>query len=170
MSYNKEELFNLPVAEKYELVLDLWESIEDNLLDVTKEEIQFAKKRLELHRLNPSEGIRREELKKKISRKYGFWNYYQTEAEIDLEEAVLWYEAELSGLGNRFYDSFENALDRIAKNPNAFIEISPEIRRIIIKQFPYKIFYTVFGNKIFVIGIMHAKRSKRFVKNRLKKI
>lgn len=72
MSYNKEELFNLPVAEKYELVLDLWESIEDNLLDVTKEEIQFAKKRLELHRLNPSEGIRREELKKKISRKYGF--------------------------------------------------------------------------------------------------
>jgi putative addiction module component (TIGR02574 family) len=72
MSYNKEELFNLPVAEKYELVLDLWESIDDDLLDVTEEEIKFAKERLQLHRQNPSEGISREELKKKISEKYGF--------------------------------------------------------------------------------------------------
>lgn len=72
MPYNREELLNLPVAEKYELVLDLWESIDDNLLDVTEEEIQFAKKRLELHLQNPSAGISREELKNKISSKYGF--------------------------------------------------------------------------------------------------
>lgn len=32
MSYNKEELFNLPMEEKYELVMDLWESIEDDFL------------------------------------------------------------------------------------------------------------------------------------------
>jgi len=72
MPYNKEELFNLPVSEKYELVLELWESIDDDLLDVTEEEIKFAKKRLQLHRQNPSAGISREELKKKISEKYGF--------------------------------------------------------------------------------------------------
>jgi plasmid stabilization system protein ParE len=92
------------------------------------------------------------------------------EAEIDLEDAVLWYETELSGLGFRFYNNFENALDRIVRNPNAFIEISAEIRRIIIKQFPYKVFYYVTGNKIFVIGVMHAKRSSGFIKRRLKGI
>ena len=32
MAYDKEELLNLPVAEKYELVLDLWESIDDDFL------------------------------------------------------------------------------------------------------------------------------------------
>ena len=32
MSYNREELLNLPAEEKYELVLDLWESIEDDFL------------------------------------------------------------------------------------------------------------------------------------------
>ncbi len=32
MAYDKEELFNLPVAEKYELVLDLWESIHEDFL------------------------------------------------------------------------------------------------------------------------------------------
>jgi Putative addiction module component len=46
----------------------LWESIDDNLLDVTEEEIQFAKKRLELHLQDPSAGISREELKKKYLR------------------------------------------------------------------------------------------------------
>lgn len=72
MPYNKEELLNLPVSEKYELVLELWESIDDDLLAVTEEEVKFAKKRLQLHRQNPSAGISREELKKKISKKYGF--------------------------------------------------------------------------------------------------
>ena len=32
MAYNKEELFNLPVEEKLELVEALWESIDDELL------------------------------------------------------------------------------------------------------------------------------------------
>ena len=72
MAYDKEELFNLPVAEKYELVMDLWDHIENDLLDVTEEEIHFAKERLKLHRENPSEGVNWNELKKKISEKYGF--------------------------------------------------------------------------------------------------
>ncbi|HUZ60785.1 MAG TPA: addiction module protein [Hanamia sp.] len=32
MAYTKEELLNLPVSERYELVLDLWESIDDDFL------------------------------------------------------------------------------------------------------------------------------------------
>jgi len=32
MPYNKDELFKLPAAEKYELVMDLWESIDNNFL------------------------------------------------------------------------------------------------------------------------------------------
>ncbi|MDE3184912.1 MAG: addiction module protein [Bacteroidota bacterium] len=32
MPYNKEELFNLPVQEKLELVEALWESIDEELL------------------------------------------------------------------------------------------------------------------------------------------
>ncbi len=72
MAYNKEDLFNLPVAEKYELVMDLWDQIEKDLLDVSEEEIQFAKVRLKLHRQNPSERISVDELKKLITDKYGF--------------------------------------------------------------------------------------------------
>lgn len=72
MAYNREDIFNLPMEEKYELAMDLWDDIENNLLEVTEEEIKFAKERLELHRLNPSKGTSWQEVKKKISEKYGF--------------------------------------------------------------------------------------------------
>jgi hypothetical protein len=61
-------------------------------------------------------------------------------AETDLDEAILWYENELSGLGNRFYQAFIKSLGAICKYPHAFLEISPDIHRIIIKEFPYKVF------------------------------
>jgi hypothetical protein len=61
-------------------------------------------------------------------------------ARIDLDEAILWYENELSGLGNRFYQAFIDALERISKYPEAFMEISPDVKMIVIKKFPYKFF------------------------------
>lgn len=72
MPYNKEELLNLPVDEKLELVEALWDRIDDDLLPVTKEEIAFAKERLQLHNENPSDGMSWKELKKKIEERYGF--------------------------------------------------------------------------------------------------
>ena len=72
MAYDKEELFNLPVEEKLELVEALWNQIDDELMPVSKEEIKFAEERLQLHKQNPSEGLSWEELKKKVNGKYGF--------------------------------------------------------------------------------------------------
>jgi putative addiction module component (TIGR02574 family) len=72
MAYDKEELFNLPVEEKLELVEALWNQIDDELMPVSKEEIKFAEERLQLHKQNPSEGLSWKELKKKVNGKYGF--------------------------------------------------------------------------------------------------
>ena len=60
-------------------------------------------------------------------------------------------------------------IDRIKINPNAFREIIPEVKRILIKRFPYKVFYTVSENTIYIIGVAHASRSNAFVKKRLRK-
>lgn len=72
MPYNKEELFNLPVEEKLELVEALWDKIDDELMPVSEEEIRFAKERLNLHKQNINEGIGWSEFKQKIKEKYGF--------------------------------------------------------------------------------------------------
>ena len=57
MPYDREELFNLPMDEKLELVEALWNRIDEDLLPFTEEEIKFARKRLELHKQKPSEGF-----------------------------------------------------------------------------------------------------------------
>ena len=72
MPYDREELFNLPMEEKLELVEALWNRIDEDLLPFTEEEIKFARERLELHKQKPSEGLSWPEVKKKITEKYGF--------------------------------------------------------------------------------------------------
>lgn len=72
MAYNKEDLLKLPVQEKQELAEALWNSIDDNLLPVTEEEIVFAAERYQLHLKNPEDGFTWDELREKVKSKYGF--------------------------------------------------------------------------------------------------
>jgi putative addiction module component (TIGR02574 family) len=72
MAYNKEELLKLPVSEKQELAEALWNSIDDELLPVTEEEIAFAEARYQQHLKNPEEGFTWEEFREKVKKKYGF--------------------------------------------------------------------------------------------------
>jgi putative addiction module component (TIGR02574 family) len=72
MAYNKEELLKLPVSEKQELAEALWNSIDDELLPVTEEEIAFVETRYQQHLKNPEEGFTWEEFREKVKKKYGF--------------------------------------------------------------------------------------------------
>ncbi len=75
MAYSKEELLALPVEEKIALVEELWSSVEDEKLPVTRDEVEFAKERLKLHKENPTDGISVAEFKKSFFDKYGLQNY-----------------------------------------------------------------------------------------------
>jgi putative addiction module component (TIGR02574 family) len=72
MAYNKEELLKLPVSEKQELAEALWNSIDDELLPVTEDEILFAEERYKQHLKNPDDGFTWEEFREKVKKKYGF--------------------------------------------------------------------------------------------------
>lgn len=87
---------------------------------------------------------------------------------LDLDEALLWYESEQDGLSLRFYKSFENAVNRIKRNPHAFLDVTPGVKRILLKKFPFKVFYTISDNNIFILGILHAKRSNAYIRKRLR--
>jgi toxin ParE1/3/4 len=88
----------------------------------------------------------------------------------DAEEAINYYEKKLKGLGNRFYSSFLASLNEIQLNPLNYAYIKKPVRRHIIFKFPYKIYYLVSEQTIYVIGISHTKRSNAFVKSRLRLI
>ena len=89
---------------------------------------------------------------------------------FDLDEAITWYENESEGLGMAFFKGFEEAKEKIESNPTVYRNIFPDIKRILLNKFPYKLFYTISGNKIAIIGLTHAKRSNAFVRKPLKEL
>lgn len=86
----------------------------------------------------------------------------------DADEAVNYYEKKSKGLGKRFYNNFIESLNDIQQRPFTYSFVTKSVRRHLIPKFPYKVFYVVSEETIFVIGISHAKRSNAFVKRRLK--
>lgn len=90
----------------------------------------------------------------------------QPEAERDLAEAFIWYETQRPGLGNELLLSIEASLAAIQRRPESFPIIHREIRRALIRRFPYGIFYIVDEDSLVILAIFHAKRDPRKWKKR----
>ena len=92
-----------------------------------------------------------------------------SEAEVDIDNAYIWYELRQIDLGNKFYKKVEESVQLISNNPFCCEDIYRGIRRIIIRKFPYGIYYKVnFEYKeIQIIGVIHFRRSSRIIKKRL---
>ena len=71
MSYNTEELLKLPVIERYDIAVALWESIEDEDLPITNEEKVLAEMRLQEHLNNPKDILKWEDARAQIKKEYG---------------------------------------------------------------------------------------------------
>ena len=84
-------------------------------------------------------------------------------AEADLAEAKAWYERQQGGLGEDFLQCVEEALDRIRLLPEAYREVAPGVRRVIVRRFPYGVYYRVRiaepGSRC--LAFYHCKRDPR---------
>jgi putative addiction module component (TIGR02574 family) len=68
MSAELKDILELSVAERIQLVEDIWDSIAANpeVLSLTEDERQELDRRLDAYAQNPEEGISWDELKKKV--------------------------------------------------------------------------------------------------------
>jgi plasmid stabilization system protein ParE len=82
-------------------------------------------------------------------------------AAADVEEAWLWYEAQREGLGDEFLQVVEEALESIAAFPGSAPLVQRDIRRHLLRRFPYGLFYRLIQDQVVVVACFHAKRSPR---------
>jgi toxin ParE1/3/4 len=80
------------------------------------------------------------------------------EARAEFLEAMLWYEAERTGLGARFDAQVDRVLSRIQAAPQQFPEIEPGFRRALVHGFPYGVFFAVREHEIVVLAVLHLHR------------
>jgi len=89
------------------------------------------------------------------------------EAEFDLAEAYKWYEARVPGLGSDFLLNTDAALSSIQRTPETYPIVFKNIRRSLIRRFPYGVFYVVEQDMIVVLAVLHARRDPQTWKDRV---
>ena len=89
------------------------------------------------------------------------------EAELDIQDAFEWYEAQNSGLGSEFVRAVDTCLSSIGHNPLAYPVIYKQARRALIRRFPYGILYVFDQDLITLIACFHSKRNPKSWKARL---
>jgi plasmid stabilization system protein ParE len=90
-------------------------------------------------------------------------------AEIELDQAILWYGAQSPGLGNAFLIEVLSAADRIARFPDAWHPLGEGIRRCRLSRFPYGLIYTLDNDDILVLAVAHLHRRPDYWRDRLKR-
>ncbi|MFW8601596.1 type II toxin-antitoxin system RelE/ParE family toxin [Desulfobacterota bacterium M19] len=92
---------------------------------------------------------------------------FLTPAEIEMFEASAYYEMQATDLGSHFLDIIEEATNEIKENPRRWPEIDQEIRRRVVRRFPYSILYRIRADEIIIVAIMHQKQRPNYWIDRL---
>jgi plasmid stabilization system protein ParE len=88
-------------------------------------------------------------------------------ARRELDDAISWYEERREGLGQDFSYAVEKEIERIIDAPAQFPRVRGEVRRAVLRRFPYSIYFLVEDRRLVVLAIFHAKRATRHLEARL---
>ena len=83
----------------------------------------------------------------------------QPAAAAEDDEAAAWYEAEQPDLGFEFLLELDAAIERLAENPLAYAPVFLEARRVLIRRFPYAVYFTDEHEIVEVFAILHQRRA-----------
>lgn len=92
---------------------------------------------------------------------------YHPEAEAELIEAARYYESKISGLGLRFLAEFDMAISAIEEAPTRWPIIESDLRRYLMRRFPYGIYYRAEGEEWRILAVKHHSRHPDYWRHRL---
>ena len=82
-------------------------------------------------------------------------------AEADLLAAKQWYEERRPGLGAELLEAVDRAMNELEERAEKYPVYYRQFRRVLLRRFPYKVFYLVESERVIVLRILHAKRDHR---------
>lgn len=81
------------------------------------------------------------------------------EAREEFDDGYGYYERRRPGKGEEFADAFQVVLDRISVNPRAHQLVFGNVRRGVVRGFPYCVHYREESDRGRVISIFHTSRN-----------
>jgi hypothetical protein len=84
----------------------------------------------------------------------------------EVSESADYYEEEVEGLGKTFLGKVHNSIEDIKRNPLMYRIIEGNYRRHLLTRFPFAVIYRIENHKIYVLAVMHLKRSPHYWRSR----
>ena len=89
------------------------------------------------------------------------------EAEVELWEAVAYYEDKAAGLGVDFAAEIERSIQAICEAPERWPVRQDDTRRCLIRRFPFLVVYTYHNDRIWIIAFAQCKRRPEYWADRV---
>lgn len=93
--------------------------------------------------------------------------YLHEEADAEFVEASRRYDVESEEVGAAFEVEVERGVDWIVEHPEASPVTRGQVRRKVLRRFPYSIFYALEPDRIRVLAVAHHKRRPGYWAHRL---
>ncbi len=91
------------------------------------------------------------------------------EADEEFREAARYYESEAAGVGVAFVVAVHRAAAEVGDAPLAAPVIRSGIRRKVMRNFPYSLFYAVEADMVVIVSVAHQRRRPSYWYTRLRK-
>lgn len=79
-------------------------------------------------------------------------------AEQEMFAAARYYEIQSPGLGQDFLDKVVIALQDLVNSPERWPIVQDDIRRRLIRRFPFSLLYRIESSEVVILAVMHQKR------------
>ena len=83
---------------------------------------------------------------------------FRPQAEEEFAEAQAWYASRSPGLGQQFVTCVQATVETLRRVPEQFPRAEGEVRRALVRRFPYAVLYLVDLESIAVVAVFHTSR------------
>ncbi|MCF6355622.1 MAG: type II toxin-antitoxin system RelE/ParE family toxin [Candidatus Polarisedimenticolaceae bacterium] len=91
---------------------------------------------------------------------------FHPEAEKEFNTAIEYYEEAEPGLGYDFAIEVHSTIQRAVSFPKAWTVLDGEIRRSLVRRFPYGVLYSEEKGDLYIVAIMNLHRDPDYWKRR----
>jgi plasmid stabilization system protein ParE len=92
---------------------------------------------------------------------------FHPEAEAELNLSIDYYESIEPGLGYDFALEVYETIQRVVDFPKAWTTLDGDVRRSLVKRFPYGVLYSEEADGILILAVMNLHRAPDYWKHRV---
>jgi toxin ParE1/3/4 len=82
-------------------------------------------------------------------------------AREELAEGMRFYESKQRGLGQELLSCVEAAVEKARRHPTRYRKVHGDVRRVLVRRFPFGVFYLAEADRVVVLAIFHASRDPK---------